>query len=108
MTTSLDWTRASIPRNGIGTTPSLRLNSAFWAAIPVWLGGLGPIVLFLAFGWRMSVESLSTSQLIGGVLSTAWLALVPGIAAQHELFHARDPLARTVGRYAQFTLLDWR
>ena len=83
-----------------------KMNSAFWASIPVYLGGLGPIALFLAFGWRMHVEALSGMQLFGGVMSTAWLALVPGIAAQHELFHSRDSLARFVGRYAQFTLFD--
>jgi len=83
-----------------------KMNSAFWAAIPVWLGALGPIVLFLAFAWRMSVEELTTSQLIGGTLSGAWLALMPGIAAQHEMFHARGVITRTVGRYAQFTLFD--
>lgn len=83
-----------------------RMNSPFWAAIPVWLAGLGPIVLFLAFAWRMGVEDLSVAQLIGGTLSTAWLALVPGIAAQHEMFHARGTWTRTVGRYAQFTLFD--
>ena len=38
--------------------------------------GLGPIALFLAFGWRMHVEALSGLQLFGGVMSTAWLALV--------------------------------
>lgn len=82
------------------------MNSAFWAAVPVWIGGLGPIAMFLAFGWRMHVEELTVSQLIGGTLSCGWLALVPGIAAQHELFHARGPLTRTVGRYAQFCVLD--
>jgi alkane 1-monooxygenase/p-cymene monooxygenase len=83
-----------------------RMNDPFWAAIPVWIAGLGPIVLFLAFAWRIGAEDLSAAQLIGGTLSCAWLALVPGIAAQHELFHARGPWTRTVGRYAQFTLFD--
>ncbi|MCH9826415.1 MAG: alkane 1-monooxygenase [Gammaproteobacteria bacterium] len=82
------------------------MNSPFWAAVPVWIGALGPIVLFLAFAWRMSVEQLSAMQLFGGTMSAAWLALVPGIAAQHEMFHARGPLTRTIGRYAQFTLFD--
>ncbi|MGQ0618936.1 MAG: alkane 1-monooxygenase [Panacagrimonas sp.] len=83
-----------------------KMDSFLWASIPVWLAGLGPIVLFLAFAWRMGVEDLTTWQLVGGVLSTAWLALVPGIASQHEMFHSRHQLTRTIGRYAQFTLFD--
>ena len=83
-----------------------RIRSPFWAAVPVWLGALAPIAVFLVFAWRLSVESLSLAQIIGGTLSCGWLALVPGIAAQHELFHSRNRFARTVGRYAQFTLLD--
>jgi alkane 1-monooxygenase/p-cymene monooxygenase len=83
-----------------------KMSSQFWAAIPVWLAAMGPIVIFLAFAWRMSVEHLTLGQLVGGTLSGAWLALVPGIAAQHEMFHARGKITRTFGRYAQFTLLD--
>ncbi|WP_428311881.1 alkane 1-monooxygenase [Hydrocarboniphaga sp.] len=83
-----------------------KMNSAFWAAIPVWIGSLGPIAMFLAFGWRMHIEELNGMQLLGGTLSCGWLALVPGIAAQHEMFHARGTITRTIGRYAQFTLLD--
>lgn len=83
-----------------------RMDSPFWAAVPVWLASLGPIVLFLAFAWRIGAEALTPAQLLGGVMSTAWLALVPGIAAQHEMFHARGQLTRTIGRYAQFTLFD--
>ena len=83
-----------------------KMNSAFWAAIPAWIGGLGPIAIFLAFAWRMHVEPLTTWQIVGSTLTCAWLALMPGIAAQHELFHSRDQITRTVGRYAQFTLFD--
>jgi alkane 1-monooxygenase/p-cymene monooxygenase len=54
----------------------------------------------------MHIEELTTWQLVGGTLSGAWLALIPGIAAQHELFHARGIITRNVGRYAQFTLFD--
>lgn len=83
-----------------------KMNSAFWAAVPVWIGALGPIVLYLTFAWRISIEELTIAQLVGGTLSAGWMALMPGIAAQHELFHARTPITRTVGRYAQFTLFD--
>lgn len=83
-----------------------RIRSSFWAAVPVWLGALAPIAVFLVFAWRLSVESLTVAQVIGGTLSCGWLALVPGIAAQHELFHSRNRIARAFGRYAQFTLLD--
>ena len=29
-----------------------RIRSPFWAAIPVWLGALAPIGVFLIFAWR--------------------------------------------------------
>jgi p-cymene monooxygenase len=83
-----------------------RITSPLWAAVPVWLGALAPVIIFVAFAWRLSVETLSIGQIVGGTLSCGWLALVPGIAAQHELFHSRGRIARTIGRYAQFTLLD--
>ena len=83
-----------------------KMNSAFWASIPVWIGALGPIGIFLAFAWRMHIEQLTGLQLLGGTLSSGWLALMPGIAAQHEMFHARGMITRTIGRYAQFTLFD--
>jgi hypothetical protein len=82
------------------------LPSPFWAAVPVWLGALAPIVAFLVFAARLSLEPLSTAQIFGGTLGCAWLALVPGIAAQHEMFHSRHRLTRSVGRIAQLTLLD--
>lgn len=83
-----------------------KMEPGFWANVPVWIGGLTPIAIFLAFAWRMHVEPLTGWQLTGGTLSAAWYALMPGIAAQHEMFHARTQITRTVGRYAQFTLLD--
>lgn len=83
-----------------------KMNSAFWAAIPAWLGALGPIAIFLAFAWRMGVEDFTVMQIVGGTLGCMWLALMPGIAAQHELFHSRDPLTKRVGIYCSFTLFD--
>ena len=82
------------------------MNSAFWAAIPVWIGAIGPVVVFLVLAWRISVGDMSTAQTIGATLGAGWVALMPGIAAQHEMFHSRHPLTRTIGRYAQFTLFD--
>lgn len=82
------------------------ISSAFWAAIPVLLGALAPVLIFVTMAWRISVESLHGWQIAGSILSAGWLALVPGIAAQHELFHSRGRIARTIGRYSQFTLLD--
>jgi p-cymene monooxygenase len=83
-----------------------KITSPFWANVPVYLAALAPIVIFTAFAWRLSNGSLTGWQIAGGVVSAGWLALVPGIAAQHELFHSRGRLSRMVGRYAQFTLLD--
>lgn len=83
-----------------------KMKAGLWAAIPAWIGSLGPIVIYLAFAWRLSVEDLNGWQILGGTLSCMWHALMPGIAAQHELFHSRDPLTKTVGIYASFTLFD--
>jgi p-cymene methyl-monooxygenase len=81
-----------------------KMKPGFWAALPAWIGGLGPIAIFLAFAWR--VPELDGWQILGGTLTCTWHALMPGIAAQHELFHSRDRLTKTVGIYASFTLLD--
>src|ERR1700686_5156442 len=51
-----------------------RITSPFWANVPVWLGALAPIVIFVAFAWRLSIEVLDPWQIIGGVLSSGWLA----------------------------------
>ena len=68
-----------------------KMKPGLWAAITVWLGGLGPIAIFLAFAWRMGVEDLTALQVVGGTLSCMWLALMPGIAAQHvdHVLHAK-------------------
>ena len=42
----------------------------------------------------------------GGVMSCAWLSVVPGVSAFHELYHARGRIGRTVARYAQVCYLD--
>jgi len=50
--------------------------------------------------------TLSTVQMVGAVLSTAWLSVLPLIPASHELYHARGRIGKFVGRYVQVCFLD--
>ncbi len=83
-----------------------KMKSGAIAFIPIWLSTLlGPCV-YLAFAWSLSHHDLAPSQIFGGVMSCAWLSVVPGVSAFHELYHARGRIGRTVARYAQVCYLD--
>ncbi|WP_293397919.1 alkane 1-monooxygenase [Nevskia sp.] len=83
-----------------------RMRNATLANIPIWLCAIGPVLLYVVFAWRLSVEALSPWQIVGGVLSCAWMGVIPLIPAAHELYHMRGALARTVGRYSHLCILD--
>jgi hypothetical protein len=83
-----------------------KMNNASLANIPIWLCAIGPVLLYLAFAWRLSVEDLTGWQMVGGVLSVAWMGVVPFVPASHELYHMRGAFPRMVGHYAQLCYLD--
>jgi p-cymene methyl-monooxygenase len=83
-----------------------RITNAALANIPIWLCSVGPVALYVAFAWRLSVEDLTGWQLVGGVMSVAWMSVIPLVPAAHELYHMRGTLARVVGRYSHLCILD--
>ncbi|HKY92617.1 MAG TPA: alkane 1-monooxygenase [Nevskiaceae bacterium] len=105
---------------GIATFPALALldtlagkdygvrnmSNRTLANIPIWLCCIGPVLLYFAFAWRLSVEDLTGWQMLGGILSVAWMGVIPLVPAAHELYHMRGALPRTVGRYGHLCILD--
>ena len=82
------------------------MRSAALANIPIWISAVGPVLLYGVLAWRVSATPLTPSQSAGAVLSMAWMGVVPLIPAAHELYHMRDRISRTVGRYAHICIFD--
>jgi len=77
------------------------------ADIPVWLSSLlGPALYVLAALWVARTPDITAWQYVGGILSLAWMSVVPLVPATHELYHQRGKLRRFIGRYCQICYLD--
>ncbi|MDB5977656.1 MAG: Alkane 1-monooxygenase [Nevskia sp.] len=83
-----------------------RMSNARLANLPIWLCAVGPVLLYVAFAWCLSHHDLNNWQIFGGVLSLAWMGVIPLIPAAHELYHMRGIVPRTVGRYSHLCILD--
>jgi p-cymene monooxygenase len=83
-----------------------KMTSHFWAYVPVWLATLLGPVLYAALAWSSGHHHLTVLQMVAGVVGVAWLSVVPGVPATHELYHSRGQLARFFGRYGQIVFLD--
>ncbi|MGQ0622622.1 MAG: alkane 1-monooxygenase [Panacagrimonas sp.] len=85
-----------------------KMSNATLANIPIWICCVGPVCLYFVFAWQIGhgPEPLTTAQMIGGVLSVGWMGVIPLVPAAHELYHMRNPIARTVGRYGHLCILD--
>lgn len=83
-----------------------RMQSHFWAYLPVWISTLLLPVMYFTFAWAVKHNDLTSWQLAAGVAGLAWLSVVPGVPATHELYHSRGRLARFAGRYGQIAFLD--
>lgn len=83
-----------------------RMNNRTFANIPIWICSVGPVLLYFAFAWRISVSELTGWQMVGGVMSVAWMGVIPLVPAAHELYHMRGAIARTVGHYSHLCILD--
>ncbi|GLR66863.1 alkane 1-monooxygenase [Acidocella aquatica] len=83
-----------------------KMNSHFWANVPVWICTLLAPALYLAAAWRVGQGTLDGLQIAGSIFSLAWLSVVPLVPSAHELYHQRGVLQRFVGRYAQVCYLD--
>jgi alkane 1-monooxygenase/p-cymene monooxygenase len=82
------------------------MRSRFFANIPVWLCALLGPVMYVMLAWNVAHFNTSGWQLVGAIVSVAWLAVLPFVPASHELYHQRGALARFVGRYSQVCYLD--
>ncbi|WP_290866572.1 alkane 1-monooxygenase [Aquabacterium sp.] len=76
------------------------------AFIPIWLCTLLCPTLYVVMAWVVAHQALSGWEITGLVMSCAWLSVLPGVTAFHELYHARGRIGRTVSRYAQVCYLD--
>jgi alkane 1-monooxygenase/p-cymene monooxygenase len=83
-----------------------RMSSHFWAYLPVWISTLLLPTMYFVFAWSVHHNDLTGLQMAAGVAGLAWLSVVPGVPATHELYHSRGRLARIVGRYGQIAFLD--
>ncbi|WP_341649008.1 alkane 1-monooxygenase [Thauera humireducens] len=83
-----------------------KMKSHFWAYLPVWMATLLLPVMYFVFAWSVGNNDLTGLQMAAGVMGLAWLSVVPGVPATHELYHSRGRLARFVGRYGQVAFLD--
>jgi len=82
------------------------MNNRALAFVPVWLSTLlGPAV-YVALVWSLAHHDLTPAQIVGAVIGTAWMSVVPLVASAHELYHARGKFGKFVGRYAQVCFLD--
>ena len=83
-----------------------KMKSHFWAYLPVWISTLLLPVMYLVFAWSVANNDLTGLEMAAGVMGMAWLSVVPGVPATHELYHSRGRLARFAGRYGQIVFLD--
>lgn len=83
-----------------------KISNPALANVPIWLCAVGPVLLYGALAWRVSLDTMSTSQIIGAILSVAWMGVIPLVPAAHELYHMRSQFARSVGHYAHLCIFD--
>jgi p-cymene methyl-monooxygenase len=82
------------------------IKSQALAYIPIWLSSLLGPAMYVALAWSVSHHNLSGLQLAAAVMSVAWMSVLPLVPASHELYHARGPIGKFVGRYVQVCYLD--
>lgn len=83
-----------------------RMPSRALALVPVWICTLLGPTLYLALAWVVATGGLDGWQMVGALLSVAWLSVLPLVPSSHELYHQRGAISRFVGRYAQVCYLD--
>ncbi|OAO00778.1 monooxygenase [Sphingomonadales bacterium EhC05] len=83
------------------------MRAGFMADLPVWLSTFLAVgMYFMAANWIAREPNATGLQIAGGVLSLAWMSVVPLVASAHELYHQRGKFRRFVGRYSQVCYLD--
>lgn len=87
------------------TKPRTIRNRAL-AEIPVWLGAIFAVGLFLVLAWKIGQGGMTLVEMIGGTLSVAWLGVIAGVPTTHELYHKQGVLQQFIGIYSQVIYLD--
>ncbi|MFT3792278.1 MAG: alkane 1-monooxygenase [Rudaea sp.] len=83
-----------------------KIRSRSWALVPVWLSCLLGPAIYVAFAWSLAHNVLTPVQIAGAIIGVAWMSVLPLVPASHELYHGRNPIGKTVGRYVQVCYLD--
>ncbi|RUT76925.1 alkane 1-monooxygenase [Marinobacter sp. NP-6] len=83
-----------------------RMRNKKLALVPVWICTLLGPILYIALAYSVVINDLTGWQMLGAVLSVAWMSVLPLVPSSHELYHQRDAFSRFVGRYAQVCYLD--
>lgn len=77
-----------------------------FALIPVWIGALFSVGLYLVLAWQIGKGDMSVMAMIGGTLSASWLGVIIGVPTTHELYHKQGTLKKLIGTYSQVIYLD--
>ena len=83
-----------------------KMNNATLANIPIWICAIVPPLLYIPLALQAGSGELTGWQMLGAVMSVAWMGVIPLVPASHELYHMRSPFARFVGHYVQLCYLD--
>ena len=87
-------------------TKNRNIHNKALAEVPVWLGAIFSVGLYVFLAWKIGQGGLSTVDMIGATLSVSWLGVIVGVPTTHELYHKKGTLQKFVGIYSQVIYLD--
>lgn len=87
-------------------TKQRSIKNASLALIPVWLGAVFSVGLYMILAWQIGKGDMSFMAMLGGALSASWLGVIIGVPTTHELYHKQGSLMKFVGTYCQVIYLD--
>ncbi len=83
-----------------------RINNKALANIPIWFCTLMGPTLLLILAWKVGQGELSGLNLVGAIISVAWMSVIAFVPPSHELYHQRGALPQFIGTYFQICYLD--
>lgn len=83
-----------------------RMNNRSLANIPAWLCTVTAPLLILVLAWKVGQGNLVGFDLVGAIISVAWMSVIAFVPPSHELYHQRGWLPQVVGTYCQVCYLD--
>ena len=87
-------------------TKERKINNRALADIPIWIGAIFAVGLYLFLAWRIGQGNMSVVEMIGATLSVSWLGVIIGVPSTHELYHQQGTLQKFIGTYSQVIYLD--